>query len=56
MQTPGGPAVTTGPVGGTGAQTTILPGGDQGILIPNGNGTSTLIGPNGSVTTVPTPK
>jgi hypothetical protein len=56
VQTPGGPAVTGGPVGGTGAQTTILPGGGQGILIPNGNGTSTLIGPNGSVTTVPTPK
>ncbi len=26
-----------------------------GIAIPNGNGTSTIIGPNGSVTTVPTP-
>lgn len=28
----------------------------QGILIPNGNGTSTLILPDGSVKTVPTPK
>ena len=29
------------------------PGG-SGILVPNGNGTSTLIGPDGSVQTVPT--
>jgi hypothetical protein len=56
VQTPGGPAVTGNPVGGSGVQTTILPGGGQGIMIPNGNGTSTLIGPSGSVTTVPTPK
>jgi hypothetical protein len=27
----------------------------QGILVPNGNGTSTLIKPDGSVSTVPTP-
>ena len=26
----------------------------RGILVPNGNGTSTLIGPDGSVSTVPT--
>ena len=26
----------------------------KGILVPNGNGTSTLIGPDGSVSTVPT--
>jgi hypothetical protein len=26
----------------------------KGVLVPNGNGTSTLIGPDGSVTTVPT--
>jgi hypothetical protein len=56
VQTPNGPVTTTGPIGGTGMQTTTQPGGGQGILIPNGNGTSTLIGPNGSVTTVPTPK
>jgi hypothetical protein len=28
----------------------------NGILIPNGNGTSTLIHPDGTMTTVPTPK
>jgi hypothetical protein len=28
----------------------------KGILVPNGNGTSTLVAPDGSVTTVPTPK
>jgi hypothetical protein len=27
----------------------------KGIMVPNGNGTSTLIGPDGSVSTVPTP-
>jgi hypothetical protein len=30
------------------------PGG-QSMTIPNGNGTSTVIGPNGSLTTVPAP-
>jgi len=28
----------------------------MGIVVPNGNGTSTLIGPDGSVTSVPTPR
>jgi hypothetical protein len=55
---PGGPpSVVTG---GNGRYRTTTPpggvGGGQGVLIPNGNGTSTLIGPDGSVTTVPTPK
>lgn len=39
-----------------GVTTFTAPGGGQGIVVPNGNGTSTLIGPNGSITTVPTPK
>jgi hypothetical protein len=30
------------------------PSTGKGILVPNGNGTSTLIGPDGSVSTVPT--
>ncbi len=50
VQTPNGPAPdVTGQ--GTG-QGTGHSGG--GILVPNGNGTSTLIGPDGSVQTVPT--
>jgi hypothetical protein len=53
--TPRGPVFTTGHVGGV--QTTTLPGGaGQGLLINNGNGTSTLTGPGGLVTTVPTPR
>lgn len=31
------------------------PGG-SGVLVDNGNGTSTLIAPDGRITTVPTPK
>ena len=31
-------------------------GGGQSIVVPNGNGTSTIIHPNGTVETVPTPK
>jgi hypothetical protein len=53
--TPLGPAFTTGHIGGM--QMTTLPGeGGQGLLINNGNGTSTLTGSGGMVTTVPTPK
>ncbi len=56
VNTPRGPAVDTG--GGNGRYRTLespVPG-NRGILVPNGNGTSTLIGPDGSVQTVPTPK
>ena len=50
-----GPVFTTGQVGGM--QTTTLPGGaGQGLLMNNGNGTSTLTGPDGTVTVVPTPR
>jgi hypothetical protein len=45
---------TTGRVGNM--QTTTLPGGaGQGMLMNNGNGTSTLIGP-GTFSTMPTPR
>ncbi len=55
VPTPNGPALdSTGQ--GTGRNyrqlNTPNPGG-SGILVPNGNGTSTLIGPDGSVQTVP---
>jgi hypothetical protein len=56
VQTPQGPRPVTG---STGSITTVAPppgSTGQSILIPNGNGTSTLISPNGTVTTVPTPK
>lgn len=54
IQTPGGPNVVTG--GGPGYQTTIAPGGGQSIVVPNGNGTSTVIHGDGRIETVPTPK
>ncbi len=54
VQTPQGQGVTTG---GTGAfKTLTMPGGQTGIVVPNGNGTSTVIMSNGQVQTVPTPK
>lgn len=52
-QTRSGPVVTNG--GGPGYQTTTLPGGGSGIIIPNGNGTSTIIRSDGKMETVPTP-
>ena len=54
IQTPSGPAVTTG--GGPGYQTTISPGGGQSIIVPNGNGTSTVIHADGRIETIPTAK
>ena len=54
VQTPSGPAVTTG--GGPGYQTTTQPGGGQAIVVPNGNGTSTVIHADGRIETIPTPK
>lgn len=60
---PTGTVVTTsrGPEkvsGGTGNFLTLTgPGGQYaGIMVPNGNGTSTIIRPGGAVETVPTPK
>jgi hypothetical protein len=52
--TPQGPV--QGTTGGNGITTFTAPGGGTGIVVPNGNGTSTLIGPDGTVATVPTPK
>jgi len=49
-----GPGVTTG--GTQGYQTMTLPGGGSAIVVPNGNGTSTVIKPDGSIETIPTPK
>jgi hypothetical protein len=53
-QLPGGPAVTNG--GGAGYQTTTTPNGGSAIIVPNGNGTSTVIHSDGRIETVPTPK
>lgn len=53
-QTPNGPGVTTG--GGPGYQTLTTPGGGSSIVVPNGNGTSTIIHSDGRIETVPTPK
>jgi hypothetical protein len=54
IQTPKGPAVTSG--GAPGYQTTTTPGGGQSIIVPNGNGTSTVIHADGRVETILTPK
>jgi len=43
--TPQGPVVGT--QGGNGVQTYTSPSGGMGIVVPNANGTSTLIGPDG---------
>ena len=62
-QTPGGPSLDVGGGSARGYRDlnppATAPGrgaspGGGGILVPNGNGTSTLIGPDGSVQTVPT--
>ena len=54
IPTPSGPGVTTG--GTSGYQTMTVPGGGSAIVVPNGNGTSTVIYPNGKIETVPTPR
>lgn len=55
VQTPGASApVTTG--GTPGYSTAIQPGGGQSIIVPNGNGTSTVIHADGRIETIPTPK
>ncbi|HVC60016.1 MAG TPA: hypothetical protein VND19_06595 [Acetobacteraceae bacterium] len=53
VQTPSGPGVTTG--GTQGYQTMTMPGGGSAIVVPNGNGTSTIIKSDGSIQTIPTP-
>jgi hypothetical protein len=53
LQTPSGPATTT--IGSNGVETYTLPNGRTGIVMPNANGTLTLIGPDGTTTTIPGP-
>lgn len=48
-----GPAIVTGSWGGGGVQTAIMPGGSQGVVTSNGNNTSTIMTPDGQITTVP---
>jgi hypothetical protein len=51
VQTPQGPGVTTG--GTPGYQTITTPGGGTAIVVPNGNGTNTIIHSDGRIETVP---
>jgi hypothetical protein len=53
-QTPQGPAVSTQTQGRI--DTLSGPGRNGAIVVPNGNGTSTIINTDGSISTVPTPK
>jgi hypothetical protein len=53
-QTPSGPVASPQP--GNGVRTYTDPRGGTGIIVPNNNGTSTLIAPDGTVTTVPNPR
>ena len=53
-QTQHGPGVTSG--GSSGYQTLTTPGGGSAIVVPNGNGTSTIIHSDGTIETVPTPR
>jgi hypothetical protein len=54
IQSPNGPAVTV--AGEPGYQTTTTPAGGQSIIVPNGNGTSTVIHSDGRIETVQAPK
>ncbi|MGI4953417.1 MAG: hypothetical protein ACRYGM_16560, partial [Janthinobacterium lividum] len=54
VQTPQGPAVDAG--GTRNYRQLTTPQGPGAIMVPNGNGTSTIINPNGTVQTVPTPR
>jgi hypothetical protein len=55
VMTSGGLGVVTGDMGSTGIVT--VPGqAGQGLLLNNGNGTSTLLDPNGPEQTVATPQ
>ncbi len=54
ISTPRGPDVR---VGGTRSyQQLVGPNGSAGIMTPNSNGTSTIIGPGGGSQVVPTPR
>jgi len=52
--TPRGSVAVTGSMGQT--QTTLSAHGVQGVMTNNGNGTSTIMGANGRMTTVMTPR
>ncbi len=54
LQTPAGLATTS--IGSNGVETFTLPGGRTGIVMPNANGTLTLIGPDGTTQTIPAPR
>jgi hypothetical protein len=55
VNTSRGPGVVTG--GGPGYSTATQPGAaGQSIIVPNGNGTSTVIHPDGRIETIPTAK
>jgi hypothetical protein len=55
VQLPNGVGVDAG--GTSGYRQLTLPNGQPGaIIVPNGNGTSTVIQPNGTVQTIPTPR
>lgn len=47
------PGGAVGTQTGNGVQTYTDPKGGTGVVVPNGNGTSTLVGADGSITTVP---
>jgi hypothetical protein len=53
-QSPAGTAISPQP--GNGVRTYTDPRGGIGIIVPNNNGTSTLIAPDGTVTTAPNPR
>jgi hypothetical protein len=55
FMTPHGTGVVTGHAGSM-ATTTVPGGGGQGLLINNGNGTSTLMVPGSAPQTVVTPR
>ena len=54
INTPQGPAVDAG--GTSFYRQLTTPSGPGAIVVPNGNGTSTIIQPNGSIQTIPTPR
>lgn len=54
VNTPQGPAIDSG--GTSGYRQLNTPSGPGAIVVPNGNGTSTVINTDGSVQTIPTPR
>ncbi len=57
INTPSGPLINNGPVGAPGGPSTATnPEGGTDIVVPNGNGTSTVISPDGSTRIIPTPR